>query len=411
MKQDIDRLMAERNLDAAVAMGSTLDSPTIYYLTGGVKLEGALIILRPGQRAVLIHSPMERDGAALTGMECAPFSRWDLTAIAKEKGGDLLAARAEQVRRMLADYGVRGRVGFYGHGEIGQAHALLQTLASVLPGTEIASEFTNDLFSEARITKDDSEIEAMAEVGQRTCAVVAAVADMLSSRPVSGTHLLAPDGEPLTVGRVKEFVHQELIKRRLEEPGENIFALGADAGVPHNSGNRADVLELGKPIIFDIFPRPVGGGYYHDMTRTWCLGYAPPPVERAYEHVMTIFERVVSSLAVGRLAAEYQAMTCEYFEAQGHPSILSSPTTEVGYVHGLAHGLGLEVHEAPSFRNMPGNTATVRPGMVFTIEPGLYYPGQGYGVRIEDTYCCDHQGRFYSLTPFPKDLVLPVRRP
>lgn len=409
MKHDIDRLMAERGLEAAVVLGNVQDSPTLYYLTGGVKLEGAIVLLRPGQRPLLIHSPMERDDAVLTGMECVPASRWDLASIAREKNGDLLAARAEYLRRILADHDVHGRIGFYGHGEIGQAHALLQTLASMMPDSEIAVEFSGDLFSTARITKDAGEIALMTDVAQRTDAVVAAVADMLASRPVSNNHLMAPGGEPLTVGHVKDFIHQECVKRSLEQPTEAIFSLGADAGVPHNRGNRADVLTLGTAIIFDIFPRPVGGGYFHDMTRTWCLGYAPDEVAAAYEQVMAIFDRVMARLAVGSLCQDYQVMTCEYFAQHGHPTILSDPKTQVGYVHGLAHGLGLEVHEAPSFRAMAGNTDRVQPGMVFTVEPGLYYPDRGFGVRIEDTVVCDTDGGFRSLTPFAKDLVLPTK--
>jgi Xaa-Pro aminopeptidase len=70
----------------------------------------------------------------------------------------------------------------------------------------------------------------------------------------------------------------------------------------------------------------------------------------------------------------------------------------------------LEIHEAPSFRAAAGNTAAIQPGMVFTVEPGLYYTERGYGVRVEDTVYCDAGGAFHSLTPFSKKLVLPVRR-
>ena len=127
MRNDFDRLMAERNLDAAVALGSTASSPTVYYLTGGASLEAAIILLRRGQRPLLVHSPMERDHAVKSGLECVPASRWNLAALTREMGGALLDGKAEQLRRILADFDVRGRVGFYGHGEIGQAHALLVT--------------------------------------------------------------------------------------------------------------------------------------------------------------------------------------------------------------------------------------------------------------------------------------------
>lgn len=409
MKKDLNRLMAERGLDAAVVMGSTLESPTIYYLTGGVQLEGATIILRPGQPSVLVHSPMERDGAAETGMTCVPYTQWDTRAIADQVGGDPLRTRVEILRQIMASFDVRGRVGFYGHGEIGKFHALLTALDHSAPGAEVVTEYADDLFTTARITKDSDEIEMMAEVGRRTCQVVEAVADLLTSRPVSGNHLLAPDGEAMTIGHVKDFVWAELARQGLEEPGEHIFAMGVDAGVPHNRGNRADLLELGKSIVFDIFPRPVGGGYYHDVTRTWCLGYAPDAVLEAYEHVRAAFDLAVAALEVNRPTAQIQELTCDFFEAQGHPTVKSDPATVIGYVHSLAHGLGLEVHEAPSFSLMPGNKAVLQAGMAITVEPGLYYPDRGYGVRIEDTYYCDDKGNFHSITPLPQDLVLPTR--
>jgi Xaa-Pro aminopeptidase len=342
-------------------------------------------------------------------MACEPSSRWDLVAIARELEGDQLAARVEQLRRILADYGMAGRIGFYGHGEIGQAHALLQGLAEAMPESEIAVEFVDDLFTAARVTKDAAEIAAMEEVGLRSNQVVAEVAEMLSSRPVAGDRLLAPGGEPLTIGQVKAFIQDACGRRGLEQPSGNIFAQAADAAVPHNAGNPEDVLRLGRAIIFDFYPRPVGGGYYHDMTRTWCLGHASDEVQQAYADVMGAFSQVVERLEVGQLCAGYQVMTCDYFAARGHPTILSDPSTEVGYVHGLGHGLGLEVHEEPSFAAMAGNTATLQPGMAITVEPGLYYEARGFGVRVEDTYVCDLDGSFRSITPFPKDLVLPVR--
>jgi Xaa-Pro aminopeptidase len=409
MKADLESLMSERSLDAAVAMGSSLDSPTIYYLTGGAKFEGATILLRPGRRPVLIHSPLEVDEAPRTGMETQVATRWDITAIAKDMKGDLLAAKAEQLRRIFHDYDVAGRVGVYGHGEIGQAHALLKALEQLLPDTEVVVEYGDDMISAARSTKDENEIRDMWDVAERSNAVVAEVAGWLSSRPVSHNALTAPDGQPLTVRHVKQFIHDACVRRNLEQPHGVIFALGPDAAVGHNEGNPDDVLELGKPIVFDFFPRPVGGGYYHDMTRTWCLGYAPPEVEQAYAHVQGAFDQAIANLQVGRLTADYQVMTCEYFDALGHPTILSDPATQIGYVHGLGHGLGLEVHEAPSFRAMVGNTTTLLPGTVFTVEPGLYYRAKGFGVRVEDVMVCDHAGLFHSMTPFPKDLVLSMR--
>jgi len=88
--------------------------------------------------------------------------------------------------------------------------------------------------------------------------------------------------------------------------------------------------------------------------------------------------------------------------------VLNTPGTMEGYVHTLAHGLGLREHEAPFFPNQ-GEKYRLQIGSVFTIEPGLYYPDRGYGVRIEDTVCLNERGEVESLTDCPYDLVIELK--
>ncbi len=78
---------------------------------------------------------------------------------------------------------------------------------------------------------------------------------------------------------------------------------------------------------------------------------------------------------------------------------------EEGYVHSIGHGLGLDVHELP-FARPP--EATLQPGVIVTIEPGLYYPSQGMGCRIEDTVYVHADGTIEVLAEYPHDLVLPI---
>ena len=73
-------------------------------------------------------------------------------------------------------------------------------------------------------------------------------------------------------------------------------------------------------------------------------------------------------------------------------------------MHTLGHGVGLDVHEEPFFRA----ETLLRPGHVFTIEPGLYYPDEGMGCRIEDVLWIDESGGVHNLTDFPYDLVIPM---
>jgi Xaa-Pro aminopeptidase len=165
---------------------------------------------------------------------------------------------------------------------------------------------------------------------------------------------------------------------------------------------------LGQAIVFDIFPRELESRYFHDMTRTFAIGYAPPELQQAYDQVMEVFRKVNEELEAGAPTKVYQDMTCQYFESKGHKTIASTYPLEEGYIHSLGHGLGLEVHEDFGFPAFQDRGDRLVSGAVFSIEPGLYYPEKGYGVRIEDTVYCTPDGQFESLSPFSYDLLIPV---
>ncbi|MGB3398611.1 MAG: M24 family metallopeptidase, partial [Candidatus Deferrimicrobiaceae bacterium] len=148
------------------------------------------------------------------------------------------------------------------------------------------------------------------------------------------------------------------------------------------------------------------GGYFYDFTRTWCLGYAAEDVIKLHSQVLEVYETVYSALEAGTPCRQYQVQTCELFEAMGHPTVLSDPKTQIGYPHSLAHGLGLNVHESPGFSILESNRDQLQPGTVFTVEPGLYYPDRGMGVRIEDTVAMRLDGKVETLVEYPMDLVL-----
>jgi Xaa-Pro aminopeptidase len=281
---------------------------------------------------------------------------------------------------------------------------MLRRLEEMLPAITVSGEPEATIFDTAFATKDAEEIELIKSVAERTNRVMAETVDFIKGHAVDQNRLVKANGDPLTVGDVKHFVMQRLLDARLEEAGDTIFAIGRDAGVPHSRGEDGDPLELGKSIIFDLYPRGAGGGYYHDMTRTFCLGFAPGKVQTAYEQVMEAFDAAAAALKVGESGRTYQTLVCDIFEEYGHPTPRSRPGTEEGYVHGLGHGLGLEIHAEPRLSVV--GVDPLKPGHVFTIEPGLYYPERGFGVRIEDTFYVDEQGDFHSLSTYPKDLVL-----
>jgi Xaa-Pro aminopeptidase len=283
---------------------------------------------------------------------------------------------------------------------------LFNSLNANLNDVTVYGDFDTPLIDEARATKDDREARRVKEVGRRTCAIVKRTIDFLRSHTVSNDVLLQADGNPLTVGRVHDQISRFIAEERLVDPEGFIFSIGRDAGIPHSKGQPEDVMALGKTIVFDIFPREAGGGYFFDMTRTFCLGYAPPEVADAYRDVKECVGLLIEAYTEGVEARHYQQMTCDFFEDRGHPTIASDSKTETGYVHSVGHGLGLAVHEEPRFSDDPTNRDVLRSGHIFTCEPGLYYPDQGFGVRLEDVIWIDNEGTPVNLTDYPKDLVI-----
>jgi Xaa-Pro aminopeptidase len=281
-----------------------------------------------------------------------------------------------------------------------------------MPEFELVGETRDDsLFMKAMETKDEAEVARIREMGKITTQVVGRVAEYLTSREVRKDEvLLKEDGSPLTVGDVKGKINLWIAELGAENPEGTIFAIGRDAGIPHSAGTPTDLLRLGQTIVFDIYPCEAGGGYFYDFTRTWTLGYATLAAQRLYDEVKAVYDKVTENLDLNAPFKNYQRLVCEEYEKNGHPTPLNTPAPVEGYVHSLGHGVGLNIHERP----WSGLTATddnlLKPGVVMTIEPGLYYPEKGLGMRIEDTFWVRPDGKMEVLAEYPYDFVLTMKK-
>ncbi len=409
MKSDLDRLMAEREMDAAVVSGRVYGNPLMYYMTNGAKLTYGIVVKPAGRPAVLCYYPMERDEAAKAGMETVNLGEFDPRAL-MEEAGSALGGATVLYQKLLERLGVSGRVAFYGEVDQGRSFALLNALQAQIPGLAVMGEYDSTIFDYAQLTKDPAEIQRMKEIGRRTATAMQTAIDFIQRHRANNGLMVRPDGSPLTVGDVKREVTRKLFELGLEDPEGMIFAIGRDAGVPHSAGEPDEPLRLGESIVFDLFPREAGGGYFHDMTRTFCLGYARPEVQELFSQVQLCYDQVVAALKVNEFGRVYQDLTCDIFEEMGHDSPRTNSQAESGYVHSLGHGVGLELHSRPRLASSELNTDRLEPGSVFSIEPGLYYPDKGYGVRLEDLWTVDADGKFHCLTDFPKTLVIAVEQ-
>ena len=408
MKRDIDKLMQERGIDVAVVTGAVRGNPTMYYMVNGAAISHAIVIKKRGEEPVLLCGTMEREEAAASGLTTVDTSKYNIVEIIKEAGGDRLAASVKYYQAIFEEFGVKGRVAFYGQGDAGRNWEFLKALDAAMPDVTVTGEFTDDIFITARMTKSPEEIDRIREVGRKTCEVVRHIADFMTGHKVDGGTLVKDDGTPLTIGDCKAEIKLALARRKIIEEVDTIFAIGRDAGIPHSRGNDADPIELGKTIVFDIFPQEEGGGYFFDMTRTFVLGEASQEILDTYRTLEECYDTVAPTLERGEKASVYQTRTCDFFEARGIETPRTNPQVTNGYVHSLGHGIGLDVHEKPTLSSLTGNEDVLVPGSIFTVEPGLYYPDKGYGMRIEDVYYVHEDGTVENLTDFPRDLVLEV---
>jgi len=413
MKSDLDALMQARQLDAILVFGDAENNPPMYYFVGGGHVSGAFLIKKVGKELVLFYNDMERDEAAKSGLKAVSFSEFPTSDFLEEADSDDQLAMALRFKKILSEYGITGgKVIVSGRVEFSQLYALIRKLVELMPELDIVSEAGLDsTLLRAMETKDDVEVARIRQMGAVTTTVVKLVQDYLTSCEVREDEvLLKEDGRPLTIGDVKGKISLWLAERAAVDVEGVIFAIGRDAGVPHSVGDPEDLMTLGKTIVFDIFPAEKGGGYFYDFTRTWSLGYATPEAQALYDQVHEIYDRVVENLDLNASFIDYQRMTCEYFEAKGHKSQLNTQAPLDGYVHSLGHGVGLNIHERPTSRLTESNDNILKPGVIITIEPGLYYPDKGMGFRIEDAYWVRPDGKIELLAEYPYDFVLPMKK-
>lgn len=217
------------------------------------------------------------------------------------------------------------------------------------------------LVSSIRVTKDEHELAIVRDVVSRTDKVW----NDLVGRFAQGGYVGLREYEVVDIIRVLGREHG-----LTEFAFEPIVAAGVGSSQPHYRTGEAR-LESGMPLLVDFgFTLD---GYHSDLTRTIHLGPAPQSFKETYHQVLDCNKNAISGCVPGKkTAGELHKEAVAYFYERGVAD---------AFIHGLGHGVGLEVHEEPFFR--PDRSLLLQKGMVVTIEPGLYYPGR-YGIRIED---------------------------
>lgn len=161
------------------------------------------------------------------------------------------------------------------------------------------------------------------------------------------------------------------------EPYPGIVASGAHAALPHHETSEAPI-DPAAPLLTDF--GCVTDGYYSDITRVFLPADADTEVLEAYELVLAAYDAAFAAVAPGVPCAEIDRAARDVFAAAGQAD---------RFLHRVGHGLGLEVHEDPYLTG--ANRDPLQVGDVFSIEPGLYFPGR-FGLRYENTVVLEESG-------------------
>lgn len=231
-----------------------------------------------------------------------------------------------------------------------------------------------DLILELRLCKSSDEIRKI----QASARINDEVLEAALASAVPG----------VTELKLRNVIRQEADRLGAEgESFECIVAAGAAGSRPHYVPG-PNPLKPGQFLLIDL--GMIVDGYCSDMTRVVALGGRKPPARltRAYEAVFEAEEAALAQVAPGAVCRDLHATAV---------ARLRKHKLDRFFTHSLGHGVGLEIHEAPSI-NATSETV-LKPGMVITIEPGVYLPGLG-GVRIEDLVVVTRSGhRVLSKTP------------
>lgn len=242
-----------------------------------------------------------------------------------------------------------------------------------------------------REIKSKEELAAMRGAMKITEAGMARGIEVLRAAEIAPRGRLQWGGKILTSEILRAEIDSAVLRHGGSAQG-TIVACGEQACDPHERGSGP--LRANRLIILDIFPRDTRSGFYGDLTRTVIRGSANDAQRRLWETCLEGQIAALKAVRPGVRGIDIHNALLDRFAKAGYPREIHKGRWR-GFFHGTGHGLGLEVHEHPRLQ-----ATTLREGQVFTVEPGIYWPGVG-GVRHEDVVYVTAKGAS-QLSAFPK---------
>ncbi len=331
--------------------------PNVRYLTGLASSNAALLL------------PAEGDGALL-----ATDSRY--TGAARRDAPDLALADDRFIEAALAAEAARRgyrRLAFEAHEMTVERHGELTAAADGVATLPLGRKI-----EALRLVKDAAELEKLAVACQLTDAALAEVLPQVRAG--------------MSERALASLLDHTMAVLGADRPAfETIVASGPNGAIPHHEPTdralaRGDLVTMDFGALHD--------GYHADMTRTVAIGAVAGWQQEVYDLVALAQEAGIAVLEDGVESGTVDAVAREVIEAAGHAA---------HFQHGLGHGVGLEIHEAPLLGY--GRTGKLTDRVPVTVEPGVYLPGMG-GVRIEDVLVVTAGDRARFLTSTTRELLV-----
>ncbi len=350
--------MVRRHVDL-VALAPTVNMRYLLGFASFADERPCFLLLSPSAAALVVPALNAGQFEARTSL---PIARWADSAGPHQAIAQSLAAldRGPGVT-MAVDNTMR-------------ADHLLLLLDMVAPARSLPAD---TLMSALRSVKSQAEIEALARSAE--LADRAMLAGIAACRPGASERDVA------------EAVAGEFRKGGADTADFAIIASGPNGAFPHHETGQRQ-LQTGDTIVLDIGASL--HGYKSDITRMVQLGEPPAEVRAAYDAVCEANLAGQRAAVAGARAADVDRAARRSLERAGYGAY---------FVHRTGHGLGMEIHEPPWISS--DSDTILQPGMVFSVEPGVYFPGK-FGIRVEDIVVIQPEGGCRCLTGLGRDLVV-----
>jgi Xaa-Pro aminopeptidase len=350
--QQIRESVRRRNLHAL----AITHPANIRYLSGFTGSSGVLL-------ASQVDSVLFTDG------------RYTAQARAEVNGAKVVIARGSVLAALANWLGSHKSIREVGFEAEHLSVAMQASIRKELPG-RVRMRASMGLVENLRIIKEPAELDRIRD------------SVLLASRVFNKTlESIKPGASEISVAAEFEYAARCAGAEKMSFP--TIVAAGERSALPHGVASNQRIPRRGF-VLLDC--GVILGGYCSDMSRTVHVGKPGTQARRMYDAVRQAQQAALAAVRPGVQAGEVDRAARRVLQQAGYARY---------FTHSTGHGIGLEIHEPPRLGR--GQREKLRPGMVITIEPGVYVPGEG-GVRIEDTVAVKENG-CEVLTPTPKDLI------